>query len=74
MFYEKLGRVGVVKLGLDILNNNEEKFREIMTTWIRMVEKRQHKKRKERKLLVEVTIKLPDNQPPDGKEANSMAA
>jgi len=59
---------------LDILNNNEEKFREIMTTWIRMVEKRQHKKRKERKLLVEVTIKLPDNQPPDGKEANSMAA
>jgi hypothetical protein len=59
---------------LDILNEDTGRCREIISIWLEMTEKRQHKERKKRKTLVEVSAELIQNTINSAIEKQQMAA
>jgi hypothetical protein len=58
---------------LEILDKDTERFREIMLSWLKMIEKRRKKERKSRKILTE-TYKESTQDSLDGVDAREMVA
>ena len=59
---------------LDVLDKDTGKFREIITTWLQMVEKRQYKERKARKNLQKVWVESVQEPSQNQKGERQMVA